>query len=238
MHRLAVVCVRPPFTVQRMCDLLLEPRRYCKTTNKFLLAFAKVRSARTRDAQRAGLPLVRRADPVCVCVCVPIAQLVCGIQCDVPEDSFNVNWNEQKVSHAHAHEATHAAGFSCPHLACVGSCVRACVQDAAVGVPAVHFVTREEDEFTTATNFVPAAHFPSAASDAGSSASTVSVHALLSPQHHRVGMSAAELAAAQEREAQARQQIDNRGTDAATTTQQTETSGSAANGTSPMETAE
>lgn len=34
--------VRAPFTFQRMCDLLLEPRRYCKSTNKFLLAFSKV----------------------------------------------------------------------------------------------------------------------------------------------------------------------------------------------------
>jgi hypothetical protein len=33
---------RPPFTFQRICDLLLEPRLYSKNVNKFLAAFSKV----------------------------------------------------------------------------------------------------------------------------------------------------------------------------------------------------
>eukprot|EP00471_Norrisiella_sphaerica_P001768 CAMPEP_0184491384 /NCGR_PEP_ID=MMETSP0113_2-20130426/20303_1 /TAXON_ID=91329 /ORGANISM="Norrisiella sphaerica, Strain BC52" /LENGTH=254 /DNA_ID=CAMNT_0026875737 /DNA_START=222 /DNA_END=983 /DNA_ORIENTATION=- len=33
---------RPPFTLQRMCELLYEPKRYYRTTEKFLLAFSKM----------------------------------------------------------------------------------------------------------------------------------------------------------------------------------------------------
>mmetsp|Transcript_14195 Transcript_14195/g.27025 ORF Transcript_14195/g.27025 Transcript_14195/m.27025 type:complete len:105 (+) Transcript_14195:395-709(+) len=32
----------PPFTLQRMCELLHEPRRYYTNTEKFFLAFSKL----------------------------------------------------------------------------------------------------------------------------------------------------------------------------------------------------
>lgn len=68
-------------------------------------------------------------------------------------------------------------------------CVFVCwvLQDMSLGVPAVQFVTREEDEF-------------SAAGMDGA----VATHALLPPQHHRVGMNAAEIEQAQVKEAEAK----------------------------------
>jgi len=34
--------LRAPFTMQRICELLTEPRRYYRTTSKFFLAFSKL----------------------------------------------------------------------------------------------------------------------------------------------------------------------------------------------------
>lgn len=103
---------RAPFTFQRMCDLLLEPRRYCKSTNKFLLAFSKVH---TRTHMRivaattsvafvnlcAAIDIIMRSHMACctvlLCSGLRFLQLVHGINCDVLEDNFNVNWMEQKV---------------------------------------------------------------------------------------------------------------------------------------------
>jgi len=122
---------KPPFTFQRICDLLLEPRLYSKNVNKFLGAFSK---------------------------------LVLGISSEVIEDNFNVNWLEQK--------------------------------DQTLGIPAMQFTTREEDEF--------------AAAGMGGSVATVATHALLPPQHHRPGMSAEEIASAKEQEAALKQALDQR----------------------------
>ena len=64
----------------------------------------------------------------------------------------------------------------------------------SLGVPAVQFVTREEDEF-------------GAAGMDGS----VATHALLPPQHHRVGMNAAEIEQAQLKEAEAKRAMQQAG---------------------------
>ena len=48
---------RPPFTYQRMCDLLLDPRRYCKSTKKFLQSFAKLVSGISCDVPVDALNL-------------------------------------------------------------------------------------------------------------------------------------------------------------------------------------
>lgn len=50
----ALALRRPPFTFQRMCDLLLEPKRYCKSLNKFLLSFSKVRASSPEEGGGGG----------------------------------------------------------------------------------------------------------------------------------------------------------------------------------------
>jgi len=150
MHML-MAFYKPPFTFQRMCDLLLEPRRYCKTLRNFLQSFSK---------------------------------LVCGISSEVMEDRFDVNWNEQK--------------------------------DLTLGVPNVEFVTREEDEFgaipammQTETNM---ADQGADAHTTASAAATFGVltHAVLPPQHHRLGLTSSQRREMNEREREARERAARR----------------------------
>lgn len=97
----------------------------------------------------------------------------------------------------------------------------------SLGVPAVQFVTREEDEF-------------GAAGMDGS----VATHALLPPQHHRVGMNAAEIEQAQLKEAEAKramqqqaeqQQQQEQGEEAATQTSGNGSDSQQASDSTPMD---
>jgi hypothetical protein len=90
------------------------------------------------------------------------------------------------------------------------------LQDQTLGIPQMQFATREEDEFGAvaglaaagASSPIPGAAAASGASGGvGSLEALVATHALLPPQHHRLGMSAADIAMAQAQEAAAKQAL-------------------------------
>ena len=157
-------------------------------------------------------------------------QLVLGISSEVLEDNFNVNWLEQKVSQSLAATRNEGDGeigekamrinsfvgrdraFTACLLAAPSFVRVPVLQDQTLGIPQMQFATREEDEFGAVAGLAAAgasSPIPGAAASGGvgSLEALVATHALLSPQHHRLGMSAADIAMAQAQEAAAKQAL-------------------------------